>query len=294
MRAYPGTIVVHGGAGWLDPAARGAVLDGCRRAAGAGWERLLQGGTALDAVEVAIRVLEDDPLFNAGRGAVLRSSGGIELDASLMTGEGLRAGAVAGVTGFRNPIVGARAVLEDGGHVLLAGAGAEAFLESVGLPRGDPAALVTDARREQWRERFGTVGCVARDARGTLAAGTSTGGRLGDRPGRIGDSALIGAGAYAAPSGAVSCTGQGEAIIRVALAFRTVSALGRGRRARAAARAAVAELACLATGAGGVIVLDRSGGVGWACSTAHMPVCAVYPSGRRRARVVVTPGPAVV
>lgn len=285
MSGSPLAIVVHGGAGWLGAPRREAVLDGCRRATMAGRARLDDGGSALDAVEAAVRVLEDDPLFNAGRGAVLRSTGGIELDASLMDGDGQRAGAVAAVRSLANPIRGARAVLEDGRHVLMAGPEGEDFLHAAGLPRCDPAALVTEGQRRRWHDRFGTVGCVALDVHGNLAAGTSTGGKLGDLPGRVGDSAVIGAGTWAARHAAVSCTGNGEAILRAALAVRTADAVASGSGVRRATRAAVKRLASVG-GQGGLIVLDRNGRIGCACNAEHMPVCAVYPSGRIRTRLV--------
>ncbi|HYW91784.1 MAG TPA: isoaspartyl peptidase/L-asparaginase [Gammaproteobacteria bacterium] len=284
--AIPGSaIVVHGGAGRLGPEHREAVLDGCRRAAAAGRALLDDGGGALDAVQAAVRVLEDDPLFNAGRGGVLRSTGGIELDASLMDGSGQRAGAVAAVRSLANPICGARAVLEDGRHVLMVGPEAEDFLHSSGLPRCDPGMLVTAAQARRWHESFGTVGCVALDARGNLAAGTSTGGKFGDLPGRVGDSAIIGAGTWADATAAVSCTGHGEAIMRAAVAVRAADEMARGASVQTAARRALSGLRRLA-GEGGLIALRRDGRIACACNSEHMPVCVAYPSGWIGARVV--------
>ncbi|HYW02452.1 MAG TPA: isoaspartyl peptidase/L-asparaginase [Gammaproteobacteria bacterium] len=285
MTGYPRAIVVHGGAGRLGPERREPVLAGCRRAALAGRAVLDDGGSALDAVEAAVRALEGDPLFNAGRGAVLRSTGGIELDAALMEGAGLRAGGVAAVRNLANPVRGARAVLEDGRHVLMVGPGAEEFVHAAGIPRCDPETLVTGEQGRRWHDRFGTVGCVAMDPHGNLAAATSTGGKPGDLPGRVGDSGLIGAGTWADAGTAVSCTGHGEAIIRAAAAVRIADDVAAGRTADAAARRALARLRRL-DGRGGMIVLRRDGGLACACNAEHMPVCVVYPSGRIRARVV--------
>ena len=271
------TVLVHGGAG-ADPAeGRDELRAGVTAAALAGWRALGGGGRALDAVEAAVRVLEDHPRFNAGRGSVLTSAGTIEMDASIMEGDRLACGAVAGVSRVANPITLARRVMEDERHVLLIADGAHAFARAVGLPDCDPELLITDRRRIQLAahaaDTRGTVGAVAVDRHGTIAAATSTGGMVGKRPGRVGDSALIGCGTYADSAlGGVSCTGAGEAIIRVVLARRTLDGLAQDGDPDAAARAAVELLVKEGRGEGGLILIDSQGRVGYAYSTPLMPV----------------------
>jgi beta-aspartyl-peptidase (threonine type) len=267
-------IVVHGGAGphRPDDDVEGAKR-GCLLAARAGYAVLSRGGTALDAVEAAVRVLEDDPVFNAGIGSAMTSEGRCELDASIMSGATLAAGAVASVTCFQNPITLARKVMEETPHVLLVGPGAEAFGREQRLPTVDNARLVTEgARRELAEHRVsqGTVGAVAIDASGHLAAATSTGGTTGKRPGRVGDSPLIGCGTYADDKkGAVSCTGLGEAIIRATLARQAADLAGTGVDGFVAARQAVASLS-RAHGAAGLILVTPSGQLAWAFSTQRL------------------------
>jgi beta-aspartyl-peptidase (threonine type) len=251
----------------------------------AGWEVLARGGAALDAVEAAVRALEDHPRFNAGRGAVLTSAGTVELDASIMEGDRLRCGAVAAVTGIPHPVTLARRVLEDGRHVLLVAEGARAFARASGVPECDPAWLVTERQWRRHQERLapgaaaGTVGAVALDRRGTMAAATSTGGTAGKLPGRVGDSALIGCGTYADSTlGGVSCTGTGEAIIRVVLARRALDLLREADDPVLAARMAVALLEEEGRGEGGLILLDWRGRMGWAASTPLMPVGWMSPA----------------
>src|SRR5262249_38802432 len=195
-----------------DPHERDGRRAGLRRAADAGWDVLARGGRALDAVVAATVVLEDDPLFNAGRGSVLTDAGTVEMDASLMDGATLACGAVAAVTRLVNPIRGARVVLDGGREVLLVGEHACDVAARAGAQLADPHALVTEQATRRWRQRRAgpgdTVGAVARDAAGHLAAATSTGGTTDKRRGRVGDSAIIGAGTYADDRlGAVSCTG---------------------------------------------------------------------------------------
>jgi L-asparaginase / beta-aspartyl-peptidase len=284
--APPAIILVHGGAGDLgadDPASSGGLdaprLDGVRRACAAAQAVLAAGGSALEAVEVAVRTLEDDPTFNAGTGATLTAAGEVELDASIMDGETLRCGAVAIVKDVRNPVSLARAVMERSEHVFLAGAGASAFARDAGIPAHDNALLVTPRQRARWEAArrggeangHGTVGAVARDARGHLAAATSTGGMAMKRPGRIGDSPVIGAGTYADDAlAAVSCTGHGERILRLTLARQAADLVGRGRSAMEAAREAVAILSRRAGGQAGLIVVGPDGGVGFAHDTPVM------------------------
>jgi L-asparaginase / beta-aspartyl-peptidase len=228
-------IVVHGGAGGSisDPERAERMRAGAAAAVEAGHAVLASGGAALDAVEAAVVVLEDDPEFNAGRGAALTEYGRVELDASIMDGATRAAGAVAAVRGVRNPIRAARAVLEEGRHVLLVGPPATEFAATAGLAFEAETWFVTERERQALANAAeparGTVGAVARDAEGRLAAATSTGGVSGQRLGRVGDSPLVGAGTWADDSTvAVSCTGHGESIIRSALAHE-VDALLRHR-----------------------------------------------------------------
>ncbi len=228
-------IVVHGGAGGLprDEERVERMRSGAAAAVEAGHAVLAAGGAALDAVEAAVVVLEDDPEFNAGRGAALTEYGRVELDASMMDGTHRAAGAVAAVRGVRNPIRAARAVLEEGRHVLLVGPPAIEFAATAGLAFEAETWFVTERERlalaNAAEPARGTVGAVARDAEGRLAAATSTGGVSGQRLGRVGDSPLVGAGTWADDATvAVSCTGHGESIIRSALAHE-VDALLRHR-----------------------------------------------------------------
>jgi len=247
---------------------------------------LSAGGSALDAVEAAVRLLEDDPVFNAGTGATLTSAGDVELDASIMDGASLRCGAVAVVKDVRNPISLARAVMERTHHVLLAGPGASAFAREIGLPPHENGLLVTPRQRRRWEEaraalraqarpgapsKHGTVGAVARDARGHLAAATSTGGMSMKLPGRVGDTALIGCGTYADDAlAAVSCTGHGERVIQLTLGRHAADLVGRGASAMDAAREAAALLGRRLQGNGGLIVVGPAGEVGFAHNTAAM------------------------
>jgi L-asparaginase / beta-aspartyl-peptidase len=266
---------VHGGAG-ADPGdGRDELRAGMAAAAGAGWRTLAGGGRALDAVEAAVRALEDHPRFNAGRGSVLTSAGTIEMDASIMDGERRDCGAVAAVSRVANPITLARRVMEDGRHILLVGDGAHALARSVGLPECDPATLITDRQRARLAGHAGggTVGAVAVDRHGGVAAATSTGGMVGKHPGRVGDTALIGCGTYADNRlGAVSCTGAGEAIIRVVLAHRVLELLREAHDPQQASRMAVDLLVKEGRGDGGLIVVDPRGRMGVAQSTPLMPV----------------------
>jgi L-asparaginase / beta-aspartyl-peptidase len=271
-------LIVHGGAG-ADPGGRDELRAGMREATVAGWRALEAGGSALDAVEAAVRSLEDHPRFNAGRGSVLTSEGTVETDASIMEGDRLRNGAVAGVTGIRNPITLARRILEDGHHSLFVGSGAAARAHALGVPLCDPGELITEHQRRRLAVvQAGTVGAVALDRAGTIAAATSTGGTAGKLPGRVGDSALIGCGTYAESTlGGVSCTGDGEAIIRVALARRTLEILKSVGDPTHAAEVAQSVLVEEGRGQGGLIVMDWRGRMGWARSTVLMPVGLMSP-----------------
>jgi beta-aspartyl-peptidase (threonine type) len=274
-------LVVHGGAGNVAEARRALHVEGCRRAAAAGFEVLRQGGSALDAAERAVRVLEDDPLFNAGTGACLNEHGDVEHDASIMEGRDLRAGAVCALRRFANPIGIARAALEDGRHVLYAAEGAAAFAKARGFVEVPPESLITEGARQSLAQVLAnegvgnwagnTVGAVARDATGLTAAATSTGGLVGKRAGRVGDSPLIGAGTYADDeAGAASTTGAGEPMIRLGIARTAVEHLRAGAPAEEAARRAITRLADRLAATGGIIVVDREGRIGLARSTETM------------------------
>ena len=282
------TLLIHGGAGGmtrarLSPEQDGAARAGLAAALAAGSAILENGGAALDAVEAAVGVLEDDPAFNAGRGAVLTGDGTISLDAAIMAGDS-RAGAVAGVTRTRNPVKLARAVLEDGRHVLLAGAGANAFSLAQGLEQEDDTWFITPERRAQLAElharggaafdkemKYGTVGAVARDSNGHVAAATSTGGVTGKRWGRIGDSPVVGAGTWADDRAcAVSCTGSGEHYLRVGVAHAIAARIRHLREDADAATAAVLAEVTAIGGTGGIIVVTPDGDAATRFSTAAM------------------------
>jgi beta-aspartyl-peptidase (threonine type) len=279
------SLIVHGGAGAEPADGRDELRDGVRAATDAGWRVLAGGGRALDAVETAVRVLEDHPRFNAGRGSALTSAGTVEVDASIMEGDRLRCGAVAAVARIANPVTLARRVMDDGRHVLIVGDGALAFARAVGVPECDPETLVTDRERRLQAEAArtpvggGTVGAVALDRHGTIAAATSTGGRRGKLPGRVGDSPLIGCGTYADSTvGGVSCTGEGEAIIRVVLGRRALDWLKEADDPGYAARVAVDLLVEEGGGQGGLILLDWRGRAGYAHSTPFMSVAWMSPA----------------
>jgi beta-aspartyl-peptidase (threonine type) len=283
------SIAVHGGAGTilrenLTEAMRGEYEAGLGAALDAGARLLAEGGNALDAVAATVVLLEDDPHFNAGRGATFTFDGKIELDAAIMDGRTRAAGAVAGITRERNPVLIARAVMEHSPHVFLAGAGAERFAREHGFEPVDPAWFETAERRRQFEEfrqrksgwfdgsvKYGTVGAVARDRQGHVAAATSTGGLTGKRWGRVGDSPVIGAGTYADDRAcAVSATGAGEYFIRTAAAKAIADRMVLlGESAQAAADAVIAEIGELG-GEGGVIVAAADGGTAFALNTAGM------------------------
>jgi beta-aspartyl-peptidase (threonine type) len=288
-------VVVHGGAGTSvahDPA---PYLAGCRAAAGAALTVLLRGGSALDAAQAATVVLEDDPWFNAGTGACLTAAGDVELDASCMDGTTLRAGAVACVKTLKNPNLVARRVCDDTPHVLLCGPGADLYARECGIPEHPNELLVTPRQRARWQElhalartqgadaarqgKIGTVGAVAVDAKGHVAACTSTGGTPYKRPGRVGDTPIIGAGTYADDhEAAASSTGLGEAILKVTMARAACASVRDGRSPRAAALEAVGLLRDRAHGDGGIIVAGPDGRLGWAWNTARMSRALARPS----------------
>lgn len=294
-------IAIHGGAGTITRAAMDAnreseYTSALEQVLLAGQRVLADGGSALDAVTEAVRLLEECPLFNAGRGAVLTHAGTYELDASVMDGATLNAGAVACVKRLRNPVLAARAVLEHSEHVLFAGDGAEAFAAAQGLELVAPEYYFTQARHDQWQRaratagmalldhdaaalaakaagpeaadpldadtKFGTVGAVACDVHGNLAAATSTGGVTNKQVGRVGDTPVLGAGCYADDVAAVSATGTGEMFIRTVAAF-DVSAQMRyaGLTLEESARRVVMEKLTAIHGRGGLIAVDRAGNV---------------------------------
>ena len=298
------TLMVHGGAGRFErgrlaPEAEAAMRAGLNAALEAGGTMLAAGGAALDAVEAAVRRLEEDPAFNAGRGAALTRDGTVELDAAVMDGRTRAAGAVAGVSLTRSPVALARAVMADGRHVFLAGAGADGFAAEHGLAAADAGWFATDERRRQLAEllargadaydvdmKYGTVGAVARDANGHLAAATSTGGVTGKRPGRIGDTPVIGAGTFADDrAGAVSCTGAGEFFLRAGAAQAIATRMRLlGETPDTAAAAVLADIAALG-GTGGVIALAPGGDAAWRFTTAGMNRGLATGAGERRVAV---------
>jgi beta-aspartyl-peptidase (threonine type) len=294
----PISIVVHGGAGDITFDRQENARQGCQAAALAGWHVLESGGSALDAVETAVRALEDNPAFNAGTGACLSADGNIELDAGIMDGRTLNPGAVAGVELIKNPISLARQVLASP-HVLLVGRGAEQFASEHDIPRCAFEDLFTERQYQSWKkyladhglsptdepslirrelgalvareeDKHGTVGAVAVDSSSALAAATSTGGIHNKYPGRVGDSPLVGCGFYADDQAAISCTGHGEDFVRLMIARRAADYVAQGRSARESAEAAIAFLGAKAVGTGGLILVDAHGGIGVAWNSQHM------------------------
>jgi beta-aspartyl-peptidase (threonine type) len=303
-------MIVHGGA-WDIPADQVEPhRAGCRTALAAGWAILSAGGDALAACEAAVRIMEDDPIFDAGTGSVLTTEGTVELDAAVMDGRTLRYGAVANLRRVRNPITLARHVLTGPGTFLV-GAGAEQFATSVGLPLIENHELIVERERRLWEEwrasgtaptQYGsptpgdqerppssahavgghdTVGAIALDQSGNLVAANSTGGTPFKLPGRIGDTPMVGCGLYAdALWGAAVCTGWGESIVRVALARRAVELLERRLPPQSAAEVAIRTLSrSVAGGSGGCIILTPGGRIGLAWNTRHMAYAYQYEGG---------------
>jgi len=301
-------LVLHGGAGTIErskmtPEREREYRAGLERALMAGHEILKRGGSSLDATEAAVRVLEDDPHFNAGKGAVFTSAGTNEMDAAIMDGKTLAAGAVASLKHIKNPVSLARLVMEKSGHVMMDGEGAEAFARENGIELVDQKYFYTQERWEALekikaaeksrtgaagkafiitdQDRHGTVGAVALDRNGNLAAATSTGGTTNKRPGRVGDSPVIGAGTYANnPTCAVSATGDGEYFIRATVAH-DVSALMeyRGMSLKEAAQSVLDKVAKLG-GSGGLIAIDRQGNIALPFNTSGMYRGYVDPNGK--------------
>ncbi|WP_341837075.1 isoaspartyl peptidase/L-asparaginase [Chitinophaga pollutisoli] len=308
-------LVIHGGAGTilksqLTPERERAYREALKASLTAGYDVLKKGGSSLDAVEAAVRSMEDCPLFNAGKGAVFTAEGKNELDAAIMNGRTLEAGAVAGVTVVKNPVSAARAVMEKSKHVMMVGKGAETFAREAGLEIVDPAYFYTDDRwkglqrarqldstRQQLDHadtaasarlgvelrdyKFGTVGAVALDKQGNLAAATSTGGMTNKRYGRVGDAPVIGAGTYADnASCAVSCTGWGEYFIRLVVAKSVCDLMEyKGMSVREAANELIMKKVPALGGDGGLIALDRQGRIAMSFNTAGMYRGAVKENG---------------
>jgi L-asparaginase / beta-aspartyl-peptidase len=288
------SLIVHGGAWTIPNEAMEACKSGCRRALQEGWRVLQRGGSATDAVESAIVILEDDPVFDSGTGAHLNRDGIVELDAILMDGATLQAGAVAVLRRIKNPIRLARKLMETNEHMMLVAEGAEKFAVEQGIPLCDPKDLIVPREIAAWDKchagphsdvhhvhSLGTVGAVAIDARGNLVAGTSTGGTCCKRAGRVGDSPLIGCGTYAdQEAGGVSCTGWGEAIMKVVLAKAAVDQLRvSGAQAQQVADNCIQLLATRTKGTGGLILLDREGNPAAAFNTPNMAWACVRPDG---------------
>ncbi len=304
-RDRPVAIAVHGGAGTirpedLTPALEQQIEQTLLAAAGAGHHVLLAGGSSVDAVQAAVVLLEDSPLFNAGKGAVFNAQRVNELDAAIMNGANLNAGAVAALRQTRNPILAARAVMDHSPHVLLIGEGAEHFASQRKLTKVEPSYFHTDKRLEQLerakaKEQFGlgaingvdeiysTVGAVALDRDGNLAAGTSTGGLSNKRWGRVGDVPIIGAGTYANnASCAVSATGHGEYFIRSVVAYDICAQVEyRGIGLQAAAEQVVMQKLVERGGSGGVIAIDPTGHIALVFNTSGMYRAAIDATGRQ-------------
>lgn len=286
------SILVHGGAGEVPIEKRPTHAAGCAAAVERGRAVLEAGGTALEAVAAAVVVLEDDPSFNAGTGASLNLDAVPELDASIMCGESLRAGAVCALVGFKNPVLVAQTALRRGEHVLYAAEGARRFALAHGFDEIPVEELVTDAARAKLQAALaagqaknwagGTVGAVARDSKGHVAAATSTGGTAGKYPGRVGDSPIVGAGSYADDRlGACSATGYGEGILKAVASYRA-TALAASVGPEAAASRMISELAERWSAPAGLILLDPDGRIGWARSTASMSWGAAWTGSETR------------
>jgi L-asparaginase / beta-aspartyl-peptidase len=282
-------LMVHGGAWDIPDRTVEAHRRGVLEAVEIGWSILSSGGDAVDAVEAAVRGLEDDPTFDAGTGSMLNQDGEVELDAILMRGHDLQAGAVAAVRGIRNPISLARRVLEDSDHVFLVGAGANRFARERGIPEVPPESLLVEEELARWREMKsgegrsareifegpsrGTVGAVALDRSGRMAAGTSTGGTPGKYPGRVGDSPVLGGGCYCADdAGGGSATGYGEDLLRATVCRDAVRWMEEGAAADRAASDSIQRLEQRFQGRGGIILVDQKGRIGHARNTPRMAV----------------------
>jgi len=304
--AQPTALVIHGGAGTISRETLSAEREAeirrdLERALEAGHAVLRDGGSALDAVSAAVVVMEDSPHFNAGRGAVFNAEGVNELDAAIMDGAGQRAGSIAAVHRVKNPVLLARAVMERSAHVMLIGDGAETFGRGAGIEFVEPAYFHTEYRWQQLQDArareatrsalprhfaYGTVGAVALDASGRIAAATSTGGMTNKRWGRVGDAPIIGAGTWADPNCGVSATGWGEYFIRLNVAHDICARLAyRGDSLEEAAREVVLRRVPALGGDGGIIALDAKGHIALEFNTEGMYRGWVGPDGRHELRI---------
>ncbi len=279
-------ILVHGGAWNIPDELVEDHIKGVENAANIGWEILRNGGSALDAVEEAVKAMEDDPTFDAGKGSFLNEEGFVELDAIIMDGATLNVGAVAAVRNIKNPVVLARKVMELTEHVLLVGEGANRFAKKIGMKTVDLSELVLEREIERWKkfkegkisiEKLfeqtpkGTVGAVALDKHGNFAAATSTGGVAGKMVGRVGDTPIVGCGAYADNNyGAVSSTGHGEKIMKIVLAKEVINFIAQGCSAQEAADKGIKLIWERLKGRAGVIVIDKNGNTGISYNTPRM------------------------
>ncbi|XP_071336974.1 isoaspartyl peptidase/L-asparaginase [Trachinotus anak] len=285
-------VVVHGGAWAIPDELAKASVDGVKAAACEGFSVLKRGGNAVDAVEAAVRIMEDNTVFNAGHGAALNSDGEVELDAIIMDGSTLASGAVSCVKNIANPVSLARAVMEKTAHIMLADRGANLFAESIGMATIPTETLVTECERKEWEKHknyvtgvmedfnsqwaHDTVGAVAVDCAGNVACATSTGGIRHKMVGRVGDSPIIGCGGYADNfSGAVSCTGHGESILKVTLARLILSQIEQGKSVAEASQLSLQYMGDRVRGAGGAIVVSPSGQWAATFTTERMAWAAV-------------------
>jgi len=296
------TIVVHGGAWDIPVAEHEAHINGCERAAIAGNNVLTNGGTSLDAVETAVRWMEDDPTFDAGRGSFLNAAGEVEMDAIIMHGKDLRFGSVGAVRNIRHPVTLAKHIMQDTNHCMLVGQGAVDFARSIGMELIPTSDLLTEREIERWnvlqREKgydqrsafapadpkrpMGTVGAVAVDDEGNISAATSTGGTPNKMPGRVGDSPLVGCGAYADNMTAgVSATGYGESIMKVTLARRVCANLEKGFDIYSASEEAISYLSHRVNGLAGLIAIDQKGNWARHYNTPHMATACIDSTGRK-------------
>ena len=294
-------VIVHGGAGiyGIPDSHVSMYTEGCEAAARKAKEVLDNDGSALDAVEAAVRVLEDNPAFNSGHGSVLNIAGEVEMDAMIMDGRDLSMGSVAAVKGIANPVSLARKVKEETNHVMLVGEGANIFADEMGFPKVTIEELTSKFSKDKWGKynKYGevvvgefnkptthcsdTVGAVVRDLSGNIAAATSTGGITHKRVGRVGDSPLVGSGAYADNSlGGVSCTGHGESIARVNLAFRVLNLLSSSSSAQAAADQSLEYMRKKVYGKGGLIMITNKGEIVQSFTTPRMAWASINKEGQ--------------
>jgi len=305
-KKFQPVIVVHGGAWDIPKSVWQAHIDGCRAGCSAGIKILQSGGSALDAVETAVRKLEADPTFDAGCGSFLNENGEVELDASIMDGKNLKAGAVAAVRRLLHPVSLARKIMEETEHLLLVGAGAEKFARKLGMHFCKTESLLTGRELAFWKKlkkkrEFdakplfsghpkGTVGAVALDSYGNLAAATSTGGTPRKMAGRVGDTPIIGAGTYADNTlGAVSCTGWGEGIMRIGLAKRVLNYLEKGLSPSTAVKNAIEEMRKRVDGYGGAILVTPQCKIGLYHNTPKMAYAYSGKNEEVKAGIDLTP-----